>query len=496
MHHTSFVPIPQNELGGAIVVNIFAMLSTLALLSVAIRAVWLLIRRHPFLTASEKREHTFLNTHFGRYGTCLLLAMTLSTASGIIGISWLSQRGITEGWLCRFQATLMQIACCGAAYFTVTIALHTFCSLVLRMRQSVVHCRSTMIIGWIFAITMGLIPYMIDKSHGHVYGAVGLTCGVRSVYSKTEFFLHLLPIFIASFLSVILYSLVFLALRGTLKFRGGIKLTLNPEVRWNNREENRLLARVARSMLLYPVAYIVLLVPYSFVRLLDISGFAVSFEAIVFAYMCWFSLGVVDVLLLYNTFRILAPVLLPPAKTEKNLSGRLQNFEYLTLRVSSTSQDEKIDYRDFLSSPHGRQGVTETSSKSFVLDSSLLNQDLSLTIPLSSPASDDFTISPPPSATLSSRSDNRRRDRENAPLLAAGIAARQSRFATAPPQSLGTYDGFVPIYKHEIIRQYSTQTDELQNPSRSRITSWSKWTSRNPYLMLSKANEEQAKLGV
>ena len=115
MRHTSFVPIQPNELGGVIVsnspyynddsdllairkvVNIFAMLSTLALLSVAIRAVWLLIRRHPFLTASEKREHTFLNTHFGQYGTCLLLAMTLSTTSGIIGISWLAQRGITDG---------------------------------------------------------------------------------------------------------------------------------------------------------------------------------------------------------------------------------------------------------------------------------------------------------------------------------------------------------------------------------------------------------------
>lgn len=188
MRHTSFLPIPPNELGGVVIVNIFAMLSTLALLSVAIRAVWLLIRRHPFLTASEKREHTFLNTHFGQYGTCLLLAMTLSTASGIIGISWLAQRGITEGWLCRFQATLMQIATCGAAYFTVTIALHTFSSLVLRMRQSVVHCRSTMIIGWIFAISVGLIPYMIQTPHGHVYGAGGLTCGVRSVYRKTQFF--------------------------------------------------------------------------------------------------------------------------------------------------------------------------------------------------------------------------------------------------------------------------------------------------------------------
>jgi len=391
----------------------------------------------------------------------------------------------------------MQISSCGAAYFTVTIALHTFSSLVLRMRQSVIHCRSTMIIGWIFAISVGLIPYMIHMSHGHVYGAVGLTCGVRSVYPKTQFFLHLLPIFIASFLSVILYSLVFLALRGTLKFRGGIKLTLNPEARWNNREENRLLARVARSMLLYPIAYIVLLVPYSFVRLMDISGFAVSSAAIVFAYMCWFSLGVVDVLLIYNTFRILSPVLLPPAEAEKNLSRRLQNFEYLTLRVSSTSRNEKVkQYRnpDSLSS---RQGFTETSSKSFVLDSLSSNQDQSLTMSLTSPASDDFTITPPPSATLSSRSDNARRDREDSPLSAAGIPARQSQFATALlPQSLGLYGGYVPIYKHEIVRQHSTQTVELQNPSRSRITSWSKWSTRNPYLVLPKANEDQARLGM
>lgn len=121
MRHTTFVPIPPNKFGGAIVsnspycndnsdllavhkaVNIFALLSTLALVSVAIRAVWLLIRRHPFLTASEKRELIFINTHFGQYGICLLLAMTLSATSGIIGISWLAQRGITEGLITFFS---------------------------------------------------------------------------------------------------------------------------------------------------------------------------------------------------------------------------------------------------------------------------------------------------------------------------------------------------------------------------------------------------------
>lgn len=37
------------------------------------------------------------------------------------------------------------------------------------------------------------------------------------------------------------YLVVFLALRGILKIRGGIRITLNPEARRSNREENRLL---------------------------------------------------------------------------------------------------------------------------------------------------------------------------------------------------------------------------------------------------------------
>jgi hypothetical protein len=170
--------------------------------------------------------------------------------------------------------------------------------------------------------------------------------------------------------------------------------------------------------------------------------------------------------------------------------------------MSSTSWNEKVSrYRnpDFLSSRLGRQDFDKTSSKSFVLNSSPLHQDQSLTTPLSSPASGyDFTITPPPSVSLSSRSDHGRRDRENCPLLAAGIPARQSQFATALPQSLGIYGGFVPNNGHEIVRQHSTQVVENQNPSRSRITSWSKWTTRSPrpYLILPKINEGQAKLGV
>ena len=169
--------------------------------------------------------------------------------------------------------------------------------------------------------------------------------------------------------------------------------------------------------------------------------------------------------------------------------------------MSSTSWNEKVGrYRnpDFLSSRLGRQDFAKTSSKSFVLNSSPLHRDQSLTTPLSSPASGhNFTITPPPSALLSSRSDHGRRDRESCPLLAADIPARQSQFATTLPQSLEIYGGFVPN-NDEIVRQHSTQIVENHNPSRSRITSWSKWTTRSPrpYLILPKTNEGQARLGV
>jgi hypothetical protein len=61
-------------------------------------------------------------------------------------------------------------------------------------------------------------------------------------------------ILIASTLGTVLYSLIFLILRGTLKIKSGIKLTLNPNERWTDSEDlgvnyHRFIARIAKSML-------------------------------------------------------------------------------------------------------------------------------------------------------------------------------------------------------------------------------------------------------
>ncbi|KXN91683.1 hypothetical protein AN958_12535 [Leucoagaricus sp. SymC.cos] len=242
----------------------------------------------------------------------------MTSAAGLMGLSWLIQEGITDGGMCRIQdqglirlssAFLMQVGNWATAYFTVAVAVHTFNSLVLKKKQSNFISLPTMIIGWVIAIVAASIPFVLHDPEGSIYGPSGLSCGVRDIFPKLQFVFHLLPIFIASLLSAFLYSLIYLVLRGTLKIKGGIKLTLDPKGRWDGDMEgyHRFIARVAKSMLWFPIAYFALLVPYSVMRLLDLSGFQIAWEAMVFAYVCWFLLGVVNVLLLYNIFRVLGP---------------------------------------------------------------------------------------------------------------------------------------------------------------------------------------------
>lgn len=62
-------------------------------------------------------------------------------------------------------------------------------------------------------------------------------------------------IFITSILSALVYSLIFLVLRGTLVIRGGLKFSLDPSERWGGSVQNyhRFVARIARSMLWYVI---------------------------------------------------------------------------------------------------------------------------------------------------------------------------------------------------------------------------------------------------
>jgi len=66
MSTLEFLRFTAQEIPGAIVVNAFAILSSLALLSVASRVIWLALRRFfSKTTEPQSREYVFFNTVLG-----------------------------------------------------------------------------------------------------------------------------------------------------------------------------------------------------------------------------------------------------------------------------------------------------------------------------------------------------------------------------------------------------------------------------------------------
>ncbi|TFK27154.1 hypothetical protein FA15DRAFT_666648 [Coprinopsis marcescibilis] len=368
----AFIPFPAAQMGGVIAVNTFAILCTVALVSVAARVSWLAIRSFVLRNSSKPQEYVFFNTQLGNYAGCLLIAMTVNTVAGMMSLPWLINRGITEGAACTAQGFMMQLGTWSSAIFTMSIAVHTFNSLVLKRKQSVILSRCTISIGWVLSVAMSLVPFLLPKTDGDLYGPDGFLCALRPVYPQAQFVLHLLPILFASLLSAVFYSIIFLVLRGTLNIKGGIKLTLDPNERWTNvsgDNYHQFIVRVARSMLWYPVAYVALLVPYSVTRLLVISGFSVPFEAMVLACTCWFMLGVVNVLLLYNTFRVLEPAFegtsLATSRRDLETYGPEKDYPSLSPFKAASSLEKAGSYTPrsesyrplTLSSPSSAQGL-------------------------------------------------------------------------------------------------------------------------------------------
>ena len=76
---------------------------------------------------------------------------------------------------------------------------------------------------------------------------------VRTLGLGRPYFLTIEKLFLASFISAIVYSLIFLIIRGTLVINGGLRIRLDPERRLRVHETfeeyQRFVYSVARTML-------------------------------------------------------------------------------------------------------------------------------------------------------------------------------------------------------------------------------------------------------
>ncbi|KAI0067377.1 hypothetical protein BV25DRAFT_1819704 [Artomyces pyxidatus] len=296
----------------------------MALSLVLLRMIWVAASAMFRRTATENlsREGFFFRSQLGQYAGCLLLSNWLSSIGGLIDIDWVNGNGITEGGAsCTAQSVLAQMGQFGSSFFIVAMGLHTFNSLVLRNRQPMWVGVTLISVGWIAAIVIGAGPAGVkDQTLGPLYGAVGTNCGITRAYPVSHMLLYFLPLWLSALISSVVYSLIFLVLRGTLTINGGLKFKLNPQQRWRVQsggfeEYQRFVSSIARSMLWFPAVFIGCVLPSSIVQLLDIAGSPVSPGAMAFSLILVHINGVINVVILVNILRVLGPAIRAPGSS-------------------------------------------------------------------------------------------------------------------------------------------------------------------------------------
>jgi len=218
---------------------------------------------------------------------------------------WVREGAIVYGSLCTAQGVLRHMSDVGIALWTLVIATRTFSVLFLRLDTKHYEKWIVLIAQWslIGTIVIGGPAAARTDEHGPYYGIVGDWCWIAANYTVERIVLDYMVAFISAILAFILYSLVFLKLRGIVRRRASSTITTpaDKERTLNENYEHRL----ARQMLLFPIAYTIMIVPLTLCRFIAWAGHDVSFGFSVFSDFTYLLGGLVHVIIFACTGRIL-----------------------------------------------------------------------------------------------------------------------------------------------------------------------------------------------
>lgn len=279
---------------------------------VAIVTLLSLIFLSAFNTRISLDEHLFVRTHVAAYFISLLFCDLLLSIGSVANARWINHMAVEFGSICVLQGILKQASDIGTAFWTVVIAMHTFCLLFLELKLRTFVLWTTLVGGWSAIAALVLLgPATLNTGRrGPFYGISGYWCWISPHHRTERLTLDYMIMFLAAFFSLVLYTLIFLRLRGNVVRKGWhVHFRRTGTADWQGRKfaDDQTMA-VARHMLLYPLAYIALVLPIASSRFATFVGHNVPFEATIFADVVFQLSGLVNVVLFTTTRRILPPV--------------------------------------------------------------------------------------------------------------------------------------------------------------------------------------------
>ncbi|KAI0256435.1 hypothetical protein BJV78DRAFT_1278922 [Lactifluus subvellereus] len=289
-----------------------------------IAAVGLLfaIAMSAFNTRMVKNPNMFVRTHVVFYFVSLLLTDVLQAIGSIITSAWIRDEAVVYGSLCTAQGVIKHMADVGIAIWSSVIATRTFLVLFLRFPVKR-HVMWVVLIGnwsFLFAIVIAGPATAMIQNDGPYYGIAGYWCWISADYTVQRVALDYMVMFLSAVYAFVLYSLVFLKLRGIVRAQARSTSIVSRDQERNERYEHRL----ARQMLLYParilsnnpsphpnlssqIAYTVMIIPITCCRFSAWAGHYVPSSLTVLSDFVYLLSGLVHVILFVSTRSILPP---------------------------------------------------------------------------------------------------------------------------------------------------------------------------------------------
>lgn len=268
-----------------------------------------------FNTRKSTNKSLFVRTHVAAYFISLLLCDLMQAVGSIMNMKWVQHKAVYVGDFCTAQGVIKQAADVGIAMFALIIAIHTFCVLFLRWQTRPYVLWLTLLSAWsaIAAIVLAG-PTLVDTTKtGPFFGISGYWCWITSAYPTQHITLDYIFMFMSAAFSFVLYSLVFLRLRGNIITDGWYiafrRVNSSKNATWRGREfaDNEMMV-IARQMMLYPVAYVIVILPIATARFCEMRGDVnVPFAATIFCDTVYLLSGLVNVTLFVTTRRVLPP---------------------------------------------------------------------------------------------------------------------------------------------------------------------------------------------
>lgn len=278
------------------------------------------------LVVKPPKPSSYRHTHLFGYLVSLLFANSLLSASTVMSLKWVVGKQVTLGSFCTAQGALKQAGNVSTAVWTFILALHLFNLLFLRSAPTRLAFWLTFVGGWSIPLVLVIVgPTLIHTpERGPYFGISGPWCWINNKYPEEQIFLQYFFEFLSAGLSIILYLIIILRVRGNLVTING-KWRLQHMRAWDSWRLaigrdliDSAMLRFAQSMVWFPISFTVLLLPVAIARISSFAGHRVPFAVIVFTDIVFNLTGLVNVILLLTTRRFYPDMDLPEFNTQRN----------------------------------------------------------------------------------------------------------------------------------------------------------------------------------